>query len=116
VLGVSVAVMDPRTFLPSRALASAAAPEPGDRAPMPPAGLEEGSPAVVAFLRHTGRPFAEATMLMLRDAAATSPTVAWIAISHAPAAATERWCDAIGGTGNVRVASDPSRQLYATWD
>ena len=28
---------------------------------------------------------------------------------------TERWCEAIGGAGAVRVASDSSRRVYAEW-
>jgi AhpC/TSA family len=77
--------------------------------------FESGRPAIIAFLRHTGCPFAEATMLRLREAAERSPEVQWIAISHAPPEATEGWCRAIGGTGAVQVASDPSRRAYADW-
>ena len=69
----------------------------------------------MAFLRHTGCPFAEATMLQLREAAARSPRLRWIAVSHAPPEATERWCREVGGAGDVRVASDPSRSAYAAW-
>jgi hypothetical protein len=70
---------------------------------------------VVAFLRHTGCPFAELTVLMLRERSLRSPEVQWIAISHAPREATERWCEDIGGVGNVTVVSDPSRRAYADW-
>jgi peroxiredoxin len=74
-----------------------------------------GKPAIVAFLRHTGCPFAEATMRTLRDAATANANIAWIAISHATAEESERWCRAIGGSGEVRVVSDPSRRTYAEW-
>jgi hypothetical protein len=107
--------VDPRTFLPAHSLALAPVPRPGERAPELPLALEEGRPAIVAFLRHTGCPFAELTMRTLREAAQRSPQAQWIAISHAPAEATERWCEAIGGAGGVRVASDPSRRAYASW-
>jgi hypothetical protein len=107
--------VDPRTFLPPRALRIEPAPQPGGRAPGLPVPLEDGRPAIVAFLRHTGCPFAELTMKMLREAASHSPEAQWIAISHAPAEATERWCRAIGGAGSVRVVSDPSRRTYAAW-
>jgi hypothetical protein len=107
--------VDPRTFLPPRALALAPAPEPGEHAPGLLVALEEGRPAVVAFLRHTGCPFAERTVQLLRDAAARSREVDWIAISHAPPEATDRWCHAIGGADGVRVLSDPSRHTYAAW-
>jgi hypothetical protein len=123
--------VDPRTFLPPRELPTARAPRPGDPAPALPRGaeLEPGRAAVIAFLRHTGCPFAEATMRELRDAADAHPEIAWIAVSHAPAEATDRWCRAVGGLGaggsgaggpgaaegQVRVVSDPTRRSYADW-
>lgn len=107
--------MDPRTFLPPRRLLTAAAPQFGDPAPALPVPLDRERPAVVAFLRHTGCPFAELTMQRLRDAAEAWPQVQWIAISHAPAHATGRWCKQVGGCAGVSVASDPSRAAYARW-
>lgn len=107
--------MNPRTFLPARFLEVATAPKPGGRAPELPARLEPRRPAIVAFLRHTGCPFAEATMRMLRDAAAERPDIQWLAISHAPAEATDRWAEAVGGAGTVDLVSDPSRRCYAAW-
>jgi hypothetical protein len=77
--------------------------------------LIAGRPAVVAFLRHTGCPFAEATAIALRDAAAGNDRFDWIAVSHASPEATDRWRDAIGGTGSVRVLLDPERTAYAAW-
>jgi hypothetical protein len=107
--------MDPRTFLRPSRLEVRPAPLPGEGARELPLALDRGRPAIVAFLRHTGCPFAERTMQLLRDGAERSPEVQWVAISHAPAQQTERWCDAVGGTGEVRVASDPSRRCYAAW-
>ena len=107
--------MDPRTFLPPRALPLVPAPEPGDPARRLPVPIEAGRPAIVAFLRHTGCPFAEQTLRILRDEAARSRGVQWLAISHAPQQATERWCRAVGGSALVQVASDPSRRSYAAW-
>jgi hypothetical protein len=107
--------VDPRTFLPAPALPLVPTPRPGDHAPSLPVALEGGRPTVLAFLRHTGCPFAELTMRMLREAAARSPEAQWIAISHAPQDATDRWCRAVGGADGVRVASDPSRRAYADW-
>jgi AhpC/TSA family len=107
--------VDPRTFLPAPELPVQAPPAPGDDARELPLALQAGRPAIVAFLRHTGCPFAERTMQMLREGADRAPAVQWIAISHAPANATERWLGAVGGAGDVRVASDPSRRSYAAW-
>jgi hypothetical protein len=105
-----------RTFLPPMPLPTAAPPEPGEPArELPEPGLPEGRPAVVAFLRHTGCPFAEYTARALRDAAAETPGIEWVAVSHASAEATARWRDAIGGLPDVSVLVDPGRIHYATW-
>ncbi|MGZ4306198.1 MAG: AhpC/TSA family protein, partial [Solirubrobacteraceae bacterium] len=69
----------------------------------------------VAFLRHTGCPFAEATLRAMRDGAAADAGVLWVAVSHAPADATDRWCREIGGAAGVAVVSDQSRGSYAAW-
>jgi hypothetical protein len=106
--------VDPRTFLPASALAVASPPVVGDPAPELPVSLVPEQPVVVAFLRHTGCPFAEATLRALRDRAAGSG-VKWLAVSHAPADATQRWLHGIGGAGGVEVVSDPSRESYAAW-
>jgi hypothetical protein len=108
--------MDPRTFLPAARLEIARPPSPGDRAPGLPMPLTPNKPAIVAFLRHTGCPFAEATMRLLSDAAAETPAdIQWLAISHAPEQATGRWREAVGGAGRVELVSDPTRQSYAAW-
>jgi hypothetical protein len=108
-------LVDPRTFFPPPALPLVSAPNPGDHARSLPVALADGRPAIVAFLRHTGCPFAELTMRMLREAAVRSPETQWVAISHAPQDATDRWCRAVGGADGVLVASDPSRRAYAAW-
>jgi hypothetical protein len=107
--------VDPRTFLRPRALPVLPPPRLGERARDLPVALERGRPAIVAFLRHTGCPFAELTMQMLRSAAEDAPDVQWIAISHATDEETGRWCRAVGGAASVAVASDPSRLAYARW-
>lgn len=107
--------MNLRTFLPPEPLAAAPPPLPGEPAPPLPYDAGAGRAGVIAFLRHTGCPFAEATAQALRAAAADRPEVAWIAVSHAPADATERWCDAVGGLGEVHVVVDETRSSYAAW-
>ena len=71
---------------------------------------------VIAFLRHVGCPFAEAT---LRDLVAQShrdDAVRRVAVSHAPATATARWCAAVaGGLGAVELIDDEDRKRYAAW-
>jgi len=105
-----------RTFLPPARLPTADPPEAGEPARrLPPPGRSGHGPAVIAFLRHTGCPFAEATMRALRDAAARHQDVDWIAVSHAGPEATQRWCDAVGGRGDVEVLLDVDRSFYAAW-
>jgi hypothetical protein len=70
---------------------------------------------VVAFLRHTGCPFAEATARRLREAAEGHPELEWVAVSHASTMATARWRDAVGGLDGVRLLIDDGRVHYATW-
>lgn len=107
--------MDPRTFLPPRSLPVRGAPSPGQPARDLPIALDGDRAAIVAFLRHAGCPFAERTLQLLREGASRWPELQWIAVSHAPADATGRWCSAVGGAGGVRIASDPSRRSYADW-
>lgn len=108
--------MNLRTFLPPLPIPISSPPEVGEPArELPEPGLVRGRPAVVAFLRHTGCPFAEATARALREAAAAAPGSDWVAVSHAPAVATARWVDDIGGAGRVRVLIDQERLTYATW-
>ncbi|KAK7553691.1 hypothetical protein IWX49DRAFT_496560 [Phyllosticta citricarpa] len=94
-------------------------PETGSRAPsadklsLPGA---EAKPAVVTFLRHCGCPFAEKTFQSLRAAAAAHhPNVRFIAVSQSEPAATQRWVEAVGGSGAVEVVVDAERDLYAAW-
>ena len=69
----------------------------------------------MAFLRHTGCPFAEATARGLARAAAEYPDVQWVAVTHAPQEPTDGWCAAVGLDHGVHVVADPDRSLYATW-
>jgi peroxiredoxin len=107
--------MDPRTFLPPRPVATADAPRPGQ--PAPPLDRELGGrPVVLAFLRHAGCPFAEATLARLRERAQAHPDVRFVAVSHAPDAATRRWSAAVGGPSDaVELVIDERRALYGAW-
>lgn len=51
----------------------------------------------------------------MRDAAAAGGELQWVAVSHAPDDATERWCRRLGGGGEVLVVSDATRGSYAAW-
>jgi hypothetical protein len=107
--------VDPRTFLPGAPVAVAAVPAVGDRAPALPV-TPAGSPTVVAFLRHVGCPFAEATFRSLRQRAAGTPDVRFLAVSHAPHAATAHWCETVAGDAEtVELVVDEQRTLYGSW-
>ena len=107
--------MNLRTFLPPAPTPTAAPPEVGAQAPELPDGAPRERPVVIAFLRHTGCPFAEWTARAIRDAAEREPDVAWVAVSHAPPEATETWAEAVGGVGDATLLSDPERAHYAAW-
>jgi hypothetical protein len=107
-------VVAPRTFVKPKARDIAAPPEPGATAPALPA-LRPGSPAVVAFLRHVGCPFAEATVRELAALAAVHPTIDFLAVTHSPEVPSRRWCDAFGGAPGVQIVCDPDRAHHAAW-
>jgi hypothetical protein len=107
--------MDPRTFIPPSQLPLAPIPAIGDPAPgAAPLGRVDG-PAVVAFLRHVGCPFAEATMRALTRVADVRPQIRWIVVSHAPLEDTDRWCAAVDAGRGLELVIDERRELYAAW-
>jgi hypothetical protein len=107
--------MDLRTFLPVPPVAVGELPRVGD--PAPACGpATPGRPAVIAFLRHVGCPFAEATLLALAQQPDRHPRVSFLAVSHAPEPTTVDWRARIGADpARVELISDPSRALYAAW-
>jgi hypothetical protein len=107
-------VVAPHTFVKPKSLDTARSPELGEPAPALP-GVRAGRPAVVGFLRHVGCPFAEATLREMTTLAAAHPEVDFIAVTHSDEAPSQRWCDAFGGAGAVRIVPDPERARYAAW-
>ncbi len=107
--------MDPRTFIPPPQLKLAPLPAVGDPAPSaPPLGPIRG-PAVVAFLRHVGCPFAESTVRAMTEVADLHPEIRWIVVSHASLAATDRWCAEVRAGLRLELVIDERRELYAAW-
>jgi AhpC/TSA family len=107
-------VVAPHTFWKPKAREIAAPLELGASVPAQPA-RKPGQPAVVAFLRHVGCPFAEATVRRMAELAAGQPTIDFIAVTHSREEPSQRWCDAFGGAGGVRIVADPDRAHYAAW-
>jgi hypothetical protein len=90
-------------------------PELGAPAPIAEPLGEVRGPAVVAFLRHVGCPFAEATMNSLSAAATLHPEIDWVAVSHAGLKPTDQWCAAVGASHLVRLVIDEERSAYGAW-
>ena len=107
--------MDPRTFAKPQVLPVAPVPAVGESAPTPPGPPFEAGGQVIAFLRHAGCPFAEATFRALRDQSAKHPTVTAVAVGHAPPSPATLWRSKIGGSEGVVCVDDPSRHTYAQW-
>jgi hypothetical protein len=107
-------VVAPHTFFKPRSRETAALPELGAEVPALPA-LQPGRPAVVAFLRHVGCPFAEATVRQMVGLATAMPAYDFIAVTHSEAKASQRWCEAFGGAAGVQLVPDPDRTHYAAW-
>jgi hypothetical protein len=107
-------VVAPHTFVRPRARQVAAAPEVGTAAPALE-GLHPGRPAVIAFLRHVGCPFAEATVRELAALSLAHKGIDFLAITHSDERPSRKWCEAIGGSADVQVIADPPRAQYAAW-
>ena len=107
-------VVAPHTFVRPKPRDTAAPPELGARVPELP-GLVPGRPAVVAFLRHVGCPFAEATARQMAALATERPGVDFVAVTHSPETPSQRWCESFGGAGGVHLVADPDRARYAAW-
>lgn len=105
--------MNLHTFRKPEALDIEPLPETG--APAPTLPLDAAQKRIVAFLRHVGCPFAEATVKRLRAVGQEHPDIACVAVSHSDEEPTSAWVDSIGGPGNVTFVHDPSRRLYAAW-
>lgn len=54
-------------------------------------------------------------MAAVSEQAERSPEVAWVAVSHAPLEATDRWCAAVSASHRVRLVIDEERVAYAGW-
>jgi len=103
-----------RTFLPPADNRPARVPEVGD--PAPPLGGESGGgPRVIVFLRHTGCPFAEATMRAAGELADESAELEVVGVTHSHPEATAAWAQRCGGAGRVRLIEDEDRAIYAAW-
>lgn len=51
----------------------------------------------------------------LRDAATKNPNVHCIAVSHSDKPTTDKWLEAVGGSGQVEVIVDDKRESFAAY-
>src|SRR5262245_22816659 len=107
-------VVAPHTFVKPKEREVAQPPEIGAQAPAL-AALRPGRAAVVAFLRHVGCPFAEATVKAMAAMAENRPEMDFVAVTHSGEKPSRRWCDAFGGAARVQLIADPERAHYAAW-
>ncbi|KAJ9655858.1 hypothetical protein H2198_005395 [Neophaeococcomyces mojaviensis] len=70
---------------------------------------------IIVFLRHCGCPFAEKTLLTLRETAAQNPDIHLIAVSHSDKSSTEKWLQSVGGSGKIEVLVDDQRHSFAEY-
>ncbi|MEM9488399.1 MAG: hypothetical protein AAGC55_04605 [Myxococcota bacterium] len=90
------------------------APQVGEHRELPGADASRG-PGIVAFLRHPGCPFAEATVKKMRALAARHPEVAFVIVSHGERQVAEDWLSVIGGLGALQWLHSSERDLYGAW-
>ncbi|KAK4554028.1 hypothetical protein LTR86_008869 [Recurvomyces mirabilis] len=92
----------------------------GQKAPQTPnLPLETEHPTVLVFLRHTGCPFAEKTLINLREVARHHKDITFLAISHSSQEATDTWLKSLPQAGsepsNLQIIVDEKVEAYAAW-
>ena len=87
----------------------------GDKAPGVPQLDLQGGPYCVAFLRHVGCPFAEATVRTLRDTISNYPGLTCVVVTHGDRDVAQRWFEEIGGHEALLWHHDADRSLYGEW-
>ena len=86
----------------------------GDTAPPLP-DVHSTNKKMIAFLRHSGCPFAEATVKSMRNWVTLHPDIDFIAVTHGDAQLTNNWLAKIGGTAGITHIHDSDRVLHGQW-
>jgi len=73
------------------------------------------APTLLAFLRHTGCPFAERDIKKLRAWKQFNQDVQVIAVTHGDIGVRDAWLAEIGGAGALLAVHDTDRKLYGKW-
>ncbi|OCF31183.1 hypothetical protein I317_04545 [Kwoniella heveanensis CBS 569] len=113
-----------KSLIPRSSPAVATLPELDSTRPSLPPRAEQaikGKPALIAFVRHCGCPFAEKEVNLLSEQLNQSEGLQVVIVQHSPEAQTKKWFEEIGGarlfpdSSRYTLLSNPSRELYASW-
>ncbi|KAL1297360.1 hypothetical protein AAFC00_004901 [Neodothiora populina] len=119
-----------QSILPRSGPSAAPLPEIGAQAPALPGtdggdlitrGKSQGTPTLVAFVRHCGCPFAEKEAKLLAEETKKHKNLHVIIVQHSEEKETEEWFERIGAkaaftdSSRYTLIADPSRELYAAW-
>lgn len=78
-------------------------------------GINWSKPTFIAFLRHGGCPFAEATIKAMQPWTKLYPNIRFVAITHGEQSLINSWLAEIGGAGDVTLVHDEGRTLHGNW-
>jgi len=78
-------------------------------------GINVSKPTFIAFLRHGGCPFAEATIKAMRLWTSLYPNIQFVAVTHGEQVVITNWLVEIGGAGDVILIHDVDRELHGSW-
>lgn len=87
----------------------------GDRAPEIENFTASKPYVYIAFIRHVGCPFAEATIKHLNEKVNAYPDIEFIVVSHGDEHTTRQWIESIGGFQGIKIIIDASRETYGKW-
>lgn len=95
----------------------AAALKAGDNAPILE-NIDVNKTTLIAFLRHIGCPFAEATVKQLRqdyERLDTNNNIQFVIVTHGDNEVAEKWLAEIGGYNGLTWLHDTNRERYGAW-
>ncbi|KAK6003455.1 hypothetical protein QM012_009226 [Aureobasidium pullulans] len=114
-----------KSILPQSSPTVAALPEIGDVAPAPVGSIDlthgNGTPTLVAFVRHCGCPFAEKEVQLLGAESRKHEKLHVVIVQHSDEATSKQWFEDVGGkkafpdSSRYTIVSDPERKSYAAW-
>lgn len=85
-------------------------PEIGSKAPTALSDLDlpngTGNPALVAFVRHCGCPFAEKEVKILGEALRKHQDLRVVIVQHSEEKETKEWFDRIGSVSSITIIND----------